>query len=84
MVADRPLAQDWSAWRRQLDELPASTTVFVIAGGCRELPDWLLGRMSAIYWLDDLLHERQWSAFIDNFRRTRRVSKMLSVGRTTW
>ncbi|WP_285281688.1 hypothetical protein, partial [Klebsiella pneumoniae] len=75
VVADAPLTEDWNAWRRQFDEQPASSTVFVIAGGCRKLPGWLLERASAIYWLDDLLHERQWSAFIDNFRRTRGISK---------
>ncbi|WP_273649766.1 hypothetical protein, partial [Pseudomonas aeruginosa] len=84
VVADGPLTEDWNAWRRQFDELPASSTVFVIAGGCRKLPGWLLERASAIYWLDDLLHERQWSAFIDNFRRTRGISKVFSVGRTAW
>lgn len=84
VVADAPLTEDWNAWRRQFDELPASSTVFVIAGGCRKLPGWLLERASAIYWLDDLLHERQWSAFIDNFRRTRGISKVFSVGRTAW
>ncbi|MNF52429.1 Hyaluronan synthase [compost metagenome] len=76
VVVSRPTREDWRAWRRHLDELPASAPLFVIAGECRRLPGWLLQRAEAIYWLEHLLHSSQWSDFISNFLRTRGIVRL--------
>ncbi|MND25624.1 Hyaluronan synthase [compost metagenome] len=76
LVVSRPTREDWSVWRRHLAELPASAPLFVIAGECRQLPDWLLRRAAATYWLEHLLHRSQWPDFISNFLRTRGIVQL--------
>jgi glycosyltransferase involved in cell wall biosynthesis len=76
VVVSRPTREDWRAWRRHLDELPASAPLFVIAGDCRRLPGWLLQRAESIYWLEHLLHRSQWPGFISNFLRTRGIAQL--------
>ncbi|MDH4580939.1 glycosyltransferase family 2 protein [Pseudomonas sp. BN415] len=68
---------EWTEWRRWLSTVDASETFFVIACECASIPAWLLARADETYWLEGLLHPTQWPDFIETFKRTRRISRVL-------
>ncbi|WP_051246334.1 glycosyltransferase family 2 protein [Metapseudomonas resinovorans] len=68
---------EWTEWRRWLSTVDASDAFFVIVCECASIPAWLLARADETYWLESLLHPTQWPDFIETFKRTRRISRVL-------